>query len=285
MPPTPSGDPELLNPPVAMEDLQFGQVALGDKVVRQLFVKGANLKGTVDVSVYRDNADMFSLAQSSIPATLVCEDNGYWLEIVYEPTSIGEHTARVLLQGDFGSRGVAITGECLPVPQLSAVTATAPTDIQSDRYTANWTAPSDDVIDYYVVTRTRYVTGQQPVTEEILAENEYVEIDGFDKSDSESYSVQSVRLNHRSPMSNVVFVDHAGVSGVTVDEPLVVQTFPGFIRFICSTPQTGCRVYDAAGRLVTTIDRIEQNLDVDMPVGFYLIVTDQHSTPVKVAVR
>lgn len=285
VPPTPSGDPELLNPPVAMEDLQFGQVALGDKVVRQLFVKGANLKGTVDVSVYRDNADMFSLAQSSIPATLVCEDNGYWLEIVYEPTSIGEHTARVLLQGDFGSRGVAITGECLPVPQLSAVTATAPTDIQSDRYTANWTAPSDDVIDYYVVTRTRYVTGQQPVTEEILAENEYVEIDGFDKSDSESYSVQSVRLNHRSPMSNVVFVDHAGVSGVTVDEPLVVQTFPGFIRFICSTPQTGCRVYDAAGRLVTTIDRIEQNLDVDMPVGFYLIVTDQHSTPVKVAVR
>ena len=285
VPTPPTSTPELLNPPVSMADLQFGEVALGDQVVRQLFVKAANLKGSVDVSVYRDNADMFQLAQSSIPATLACAENGYWLEITYKPTAVGDHTARVLLQGDFGSRGVAITGTCLPMPELSAVTATEPTDIESDRYTANWVAPSDEVIDYYVVTRTRYVTGQQPVTEEILSENEFVEIEGFDKSDSESYSVQSVRLNHRSPMSNVIFVEHAGVTGVTVDEPLVVQTFPGFIRFICSAPQTGCQIYDAAGRLVATVDRVEQNFDLDMAPGFYVIITDQHRSPVKLVVR
>lgn len=282
-PPTP-GEPELTSPSSNRENLQFGQVALGNEAITQLFVSGKNLGGTVDVSVYRENADMFSISQNSIPASLVCQQNGYWLEIKYKPTAIGKHTARLLLQGDWGSTGVGLEGECLAPPTLSAPVATAATDIESDRYTANWNIPQGEVIDYYIVTRTRYSSGAA-VTEELVADENYLIIEGFDQSDSESYSVQSVRLDERSPMSNVIFVEHSGVTGVEEQQPLVVQTFPSMIRFICSAPQTNCCIYDPAGRLILSLDTVEQYLDIPMPVGVYFIVTDQHTTPVKVAVR
>ena len=86
-------------------------------------------------------------------------------------------------------------------------------------------------------------------------------------------------------MSNVVFVNHSGITGVAVEEPLTVTAFPGIIRFDCARPQTGARIYDLTGRTVMTIDLIEQDMDIEMPLGVYLIVTDQHPTPVKVAVR
>lgn len=135
-----------------------------------------------------------------------------------------------------------------------------------------------------MVTRTRY-TGSQVVTEELPAEDNFLEIVGFDQSDSESYSVQSVRLGYRSPMSNVVFVDHSGVADVVVEQPLVVQAFPGFIRFICSQPQTNCRIYDISGRQIYVIDEIYQNYDLELPLGIYLITTDEHPTPVRVYIR
>lgn len=279
----PTGDPELIAPVKDMQ-LQFGQVALGSTATTRLFVSGKFLKGYITTSIYTADYTMFAASSNRLPASQVCSDQGYWLEIKYTPTKIGKHTARILLEGDFGSRGVALEGECLEVPVLSACTATAPSDIQSDRYTANWTAPAGEVIDYYVVTRTCYA-GSKVTTEEILAEDNFAEITGFDNYDREAYSVQSVRLGYRSPMSNVVFVDHAGLSGVELDEPLVIQSFDGFIRFICSTPQTGCRIFDTAGRLVLQIDTVEQDLDIELPQGIYLIVTDSHRTPVKALVR
>lgn len=169
------------------------------------------------------------------------------------------------------------------MPTLSACTATAPTNIESDRYTANWTAPANETIDYFVVTRTRYVGGEA-IDEEIVAEDNSLEIVGFDESDSEAYSVQSVRLEVRSPMSNVVFVDHAGVSGVTVDQPLLAKGFEGFIRIICNTPQPGCRIFDVAGRLVAEVGTVEQNTDIPLPSGIYFVTTAAHGTPVKVVV-
>lgn len=279
----PTGDPVLVAP-VAGMDLDFGQVAIGNTAKSQVFVKGSFLQGTIDCLLYTGNSAMFKSSSKAIAATKVCSEEGYWLEISYEPTEVGEHSSRLLLSGDFGSVGVALKGKCFPEPVLSACTAKAPTDIQPDRYTANWDAPSGEEIDYYIVTRTRYAGGNV-FTEELTADETFLEIFGFDESDSESYSVQSVRLDKRSPMSNVIFVDHTGVTGVEVGEPLVVQTFPGIIRFICSQPQTGCRIYDPAGRLVRVIDEIHNNLDVEMPYGVYLVVTDQHSAPVKVSVK
>ena len=140
------------------------------------------------------------------------------------------------------------------------------------------------MIDYYVVTRTRYNNGQ-PTTEELVAEGTSLEITGFDESDSEAYSVQSVRLETRSPMSNVVFVNHSGITGVEVEEPLSIIASDGSLRFLCAAPQSNVRIYDMAGNLVVCLDSVEQNTEIDMEFGVYFVVTDQHSTPVKVLVR
>jgi hypothetical protein len=97
--------------------------------------------------------------------------------------------------------------------------------------------------------------------------------------------VQSVRLGHRSPESNVIFVDHSGVTGVVTDQPLAIVAISGGVRFICNTPQTGCRIYDVAGRMIMSLDQVSQNMDVALPLGAYIITTDQHKSPVKLVVR
>ncbi len=280
----PTGDPELLAPTTGME-LQFGEVALGQSKTAKLFVHGQDLQHAIEVLLYTADAKMFAVYTDAIPANLACSDDGYWLNITYTPTATGTHSSRVLLSGDFeGSRGVALRGECLPVPTLTACTALEPTDIQADRYTANWTAPAGEVIDYFVVTRTKYVNGV-PTDEELLAEENSLEILGFDESDSEAYSVQSVRLGVRSPMSNVVFVNHSGVSGVEVEEPFSAIGFEGFIRVVCTAPHEGCTIYDIAGRAVAYPGRVEHNTEIALPTGVYFVTTATHRTPVKVIVR
>lgn len=280
----PSNDPTLIAPSVGME-LQFGQVAIGQSATAKLFVHSKDLKNPMQVQLYSGNSSQFSIATTAIPADLANSDNGYWLNVTYRPTELGEHTSRLLLSGDFdGSRGVGLRAECLPVPVLSACTATAPSDIENDRYVANWTAPANDVIDYFIVTRNMYTAGNV-VTEELLAEENYLAITEFDKSDSESYSVQSVRLGVRSPMSNVVFVDHSGITGVETEQPLVVQGFDGFMRIICSAPQTDCTVFDVTGRTITMIEQVEDATEISLPTGIYFVSTRQHRTPIKVIIR
>lgn len=279
----PSGSAELLAPLDNM-DLDFGEIAVGHTVNRKLLVKGANIANGIETQIWSGNSGMFNCNVRIIPAAQVCTDDGYWLSVSYKPTATGAHTSKLLLSGAFGSRSVILRGEAQAVPTLSAPVAEEPTAIAGDRYTANWTVPAGEVIDYYIVTRTIY-SGNSVRTEELDAETNSLEITGFEDSDRESYCVQSSRLGVRSPKSNIVFVAHSGIDALEVDEPLLVQCFDGFIRFICSTPQTGCRIYDMAGRQVRTIDMVEQDMDVDMPRGVYLIVTDQHHSPVKVLTR
>lgn len=281
----PVGEANLITPTRGMS-VDFGQVALGGTATSKLFFHGENLRGALDLVLSLNDKAMFSLPSNSINASLVNSEDGYWLTITYKPTALGTHTTKLYISegGIQGSRGVDLRGECLPVPTLTACTATEPINIENDRYTATWTYPSNETIDYYVVTRTCYSGGKTTV-EELLAEENFCEITGFDQSDSESYSVQSVRLGHRSPMSNVVFVNHAGVSGVETEQPLVVLGMEGFIRFQCSAPQTGCRIFDLAGREIVAIGEVEHNTDIDLPLGVYLVTTNEHRTPVKVAVR
>lgn len=278
----PVGSPELVAPTKGME-LQFGQVALGKGFTSRVFVKTKNVKST-DVTVYSGDKNMFIAGTNKIEGSKSNGDQGFWLQIQYKPNVLGEHTSKVLFDWGDGSRAVVLHGECLPVPVLTACTATAPTDIQPDRYTANWTAPDGEVIDYYMVTRTCYAGGNT-YEEKMPAENTSLEITGFDESDSEAYYVESVRLDTYSPKSNVVFVNHTGITGVEAEEPLVVRGYDGFIRFDCAAPQSNCRIFDMSGREIRLIESIEFNLDVEMPQGIYIITTDQHPTPVKVIVR
>lgn len=266
--------------------LEFGQVALGKSTTAKLFFRGENLKSDIRVQIYAGDKEMYSIPAKTIAYRNVNSADGYWLNVTYTPTLLGKHTARILISGGgvTGSRGVELRGECLPVPVLTPCTATAPTDITSTSYVANWEAPADETIDYYIVTRTRYTAGSA-VTEEELAEQTSLLIDDFNESDREAYYVQSVRLGYRSEPSNVVFVDHLGITGVENDEPLAVVALEGAVRILCQSVHTGCRVFDVAGRLVVELPEVSNNTDIPLPLGIYFITTDQSRRPQKVSVR
>lgn len=284
---TPPAGEAILLAPVANTAVDFGQVAIGSTGQATLFVRGENLKTDLSLFTFGGDAAMFELTSKSIAANLVNSKDGYFLKINYKPTALGIHETKVqIISDDLDSAPpvVVLRGECLEKPVLTACTALDPSDITSTEYNANWSTPEDEVVDYWIITRTKYNGGSQE-TEEILAEGSPWTIEGFDENEFESYSVQSVRLNMRSPMSNVVFVRHAGINGVEVDQPLSVTVYPGLIRFACGAPQTGCRIFDLTGREVMYIDSIEQDMDISLPLGVYFIVTDQHHTPVKVSVR
>lgn len=281
----PTGDPNLITPVHDMS-LDFGQVAVGRSTTSQLLFRGENLTGNFELIVSGADRKMFSIPSSRLSASLVNQPDGTWLTVTYTPTETGTHEASLIIAegGIVGSRIVRLIGECLDVPTLTACTATAATDITADSYRANWTYPANETIDYWVINRTRYVGGSA-TAEEVIAEAPGFIIEDFDESDSESYSVQSVRLGYRSPASNVVFVGHSGITGVETDQGLVVQGFEGILRFVCSAEQTGACVYDISGKLVMFLDTIHNNMDVDIPAGIYFVTTDQCHTPVKVAVK
>ena len=282
----PTGDP-VLETPIQGMSVDFGQVAIGRSTTSKLFFKGENLTGSLKLQIYRGDKDMFSIPSSTLSTSLVNSPDGTWLTITYKPTALGSHNARLLIsEGGFlgGSRAITLIGECLEVPVLTACTATEATDITSDSYRANWISPEGEVVDYWIVNRTRFVGGKA-TTEEVLAEEPGIIIEGFNDSESESYSVQSVRLGYRSPESNVLCVAHSGITGIEAERGLEVQGFDGSMRFVCDGEHTGVCVYDVTGKLVMFLASVHNNMDVEIPTGIYFISTDQLGTPVKVVVK
>ncbi len=277
----PSGDPNLITPTQGMS-LDLGQVAIGSTATSRLFFKGENCKGSFTITITGNDKSYFTSDTRTISASVVNAADGYWLVVKYTPAEIGQHVARLIVSdgGLTGSRGIELLGECLDVPTLNAVTATAPSDITDDSYVANWEAPQGTAIDYYIVTRTRYI-GSTATSEELVAEGNSLEITDFAGSNRETYSVQSVRLGYRSPMSNVITVDHSGIEGVEMEAPMAVMSYPGTIRFVCGEPQRDCGVYDLSGRLVRLIPVVENNMEITLPAGVYFITTATHSTPLK----
>jgi len=289
--PEPAGDPELITPVQGMS-LEFGETAIGTTNTASLFFHGENLRGTLGITIYRGDKEMFSADASSISASVVNSDNGYWLKVKYSPTALGKHEARLLIS-DGGleltqetSRAVVLRGECLPVPELHDLKALPATDVTSTSYTANWEEPAQDVVDYYVVTRTVYGNGTS-ASEDLEAETNELAIGDCTPGGRESYHVRSARLGFFSEPSNEVFVslDNGGVQDVTVDNPLGWAYVEGGVRLVCGAPHTGCRIYDVSGRLVRMIPLIENNTVVTLPYGAFIIVTDQQRTPLRVLVR
>ncbi len=282
----PTGTPDLVAPTRGMT-LDMGQVAEGRDAVTKLYIKGDNLRGKLALTIYSGDKAMFSIPSATLDGSLANADEGYWLNVTYKPTALGLHESKLVISdgGITGSVSVTLRGECLAVPTLTACTALPPSSVESDRYLAEWSTPEGEVVDYWVVTRTQYLNGGGVVTEEIPAEGSPLEITGFDESSRETYSVQSVRLGYRSPASNVITVDHTGIHDVNAERPLEVQGFDGFLRIICSEPQSACEIYDPSGRQVMFIDEVDHNTDLYLSPGIYLVRTAQHRTPVKVAVK
>ena len=280
----PVGDPELITP-VQDTALDFQQTAIGKPVTARLYFAGHNLKGNLSLALTGTDKSMFSIESKTLSSTLVNAEGGTSIAVTYNPTALGKHTARLIVSdgGLVGSRGVILNAECLEKPELSPVVATEATDITADSYTANWEIPSQ-VVDYYIVTRTRYIGGTSS-SEDILAEENSLLIEDFAGSDSESYNVRSVRLGFESPRSNEIFVAKSGVTGVEAEAPLGWAYYEGGVRIVCGAPHTNATVVDLAGRIVQIIPEVTNNQVVLLPYGAYLIYTDQSRTPVRVLVN
>lgn len=286
-----TGDPELFAP-IDGSSLDFGQVAVGKSQTVELLVNGVNLTSALSVRVTGTDRRMFTIqgvTANQIPASSVNSENGYKLSVQYTPTGEGEHTAAITLYDGGFPEGtnfnVSLHGEAFPTPTLTTLTALPPSDISDTGYTANWeTPPAGEVVDYYMVNRTRYLPGGA-VTTRLAAEENFLEIDERQSDVAESYTVQSVRLGYESPESNMIMVATGAVAGVEMAEPVLASWIPGGLRVVLHTMQTNLRVIDASGLQVAHLPVIDGEREFSLPPGMYLVYTDQCTRPAKVAVR
>lgn len=284
---TPSGDPALINPTQGTT-LEFGQVALGHTSTAKLLLHGENLTGrNMRLAIYQGDAQYFNIdgmQTGSASVSAVNGPEGLWVNVEYAPTELGEHSSRLVISGGgiTGSVGIGIRGECLPMPELTAPTATAATDVTASGYTANWTPAPGEVVDYYVVNRTRYDLPGAP-TEQIEAEENYLIIDDF--GGSESYTVQSVRLGIMSAESNSISVVTGSITGIESGSGFGVNPYPGGVLVTCSSTLENVRIMDASGRVLHIIDRVENNDVIELPTGIYILTAKGAQRPVKVIVK
>lgn len=287
----PEGTPILINP-TQDTNLDFGEVAIGMTSTAKLLLHGENLTAgkNLRLAIYdnadTDDAQYFSIdgaKQSSASAGAVNSPQGLWVTIEYAPTEVGEHETRLVISGAgiTGSVGIGLRGECQPMPELSAPTATAATDITATSYVANWTPAEGDVVDYYVVNRTRYGNGGA-TTEQLPAEETSLPIKDF--SGSESYTVQSVRLGIFSPESNSISVTPTGITGVEVNAQMGFSAYSGGLLVTCTETLRNVRVFEPNGRCIRSIAEVHNNDVIDLSNGIYLITASGLAAPVKAVV-
>jgi len=286
-----TGDPELFAP-IDGSALDFGQVAVGKSQTVELLINGINLTSALSVRVTGTDRRMFTIqgvTANQIPASAINSENGYKLSVRYTPSGEGDHHAAITLYDggfpDGTNFNVSLHGEAFPVPQLSALNALPPTDISETSYTANWDAPAaSEVVDYYMVNRTRYLPSEA-VTTRLTAEETSLVIDDRQNDVAESYTVQSVRLGYESPESNIIMVATGAVAGVEMDEPIVAAYIPGGLRILIHTPQANLKVVNAAGICMYHLPHVDSEQEVMLPPGVYFITTNQSRRPARVAVR
>lgn len=286
------GDPMLINPTQG-STLEFGEVAIGHKGTAKLLLHGENLTAGTNLRLrIYDNSgasndrhfNIDGQKTASVAATVVNSASGIWVTVEYEPTEIGEHSARIVISGAgiSGSVGVGLRGQCLPVPELTAPTATPATDITATSYTANWTPVDGETVDYWIVNRTCYANGSA-LTEQLVAEDPMLVIDDF--CGSESYTVQSVRLGIYSPESNSISVTSAGLTTIENDVRAGFIPVDGGVLSSCSGTLSNVRVFEPSGRLIKQIEELRNNEFISLPTGIFVIVAKELSTPMKVTVK
>lgn len=277
--PTPpiSGDPTL-TAPVNGEEVAFGQTAVGNAVTNTLKIEGANFTSPLSVRIIGTNKDYFRIDVREIPAVTLNTNGGYLLDITYLPTSEGRHEAKVTLYdgGLEESVAVTLTGEALPVPQLQALTALPATDVTAGSYVANWNAP-DGIVDYYTVTRVRYVDNDQESETYETGETSLL-ITGRDPEVPETYTVTYNRLGLTSPESNTIYVSGSGVAGFLTEVPFRAFAVSGGIQILSGDglPVRNLTVIDMAGRVLFRGDVAHGGLiPVDAP-GVYILRAPGH---------
>jgi endonuclease I len=284
-----SGDPELIAP-VQGTVLDFGEVALGKSLDYTLYIKGRGLNNPLSLQLYRYDYEMFSIPVTTVSRTAGNSAEGYPLQITYTPTTTGDHTARLLILdgGLTGSVGVELRARCVAVPTLTQLQALPATGIDGTTYVANWRAASEEV-DYYVITRTVYnkdsgETRTETFTTDDGSTTSYT-FDDRKQGESHTYYVQSYRLGYMSDPSNVITLDHSGLTGIAADKPLQLLAMDGGILVKCSEDMGQASIYNIAGQEVVRIDNLKDDMIIPLPRGIYLLKTAASRSAWKVAVQ
>jgi endonuclease I len=281
-----TGDPEL-NAPVNGETLDFGECAIGSSVSAPLIISGSNISSALSVLVTGSDKAMFTVETRSISASNVNQQGGTKLNIFYKPTAVGRHSASLTLY-DGGldvtqQVNVTLTGEALEVPTLSTLTALEATNVGDDSYYANWTA-APEVVDYYVLTRTKYTESGQ-VTTTFEAEDNMLEVTDRDASVAESYYVQSSRLGYLSTKSNTVMVAANGIGANTLTQPLLLGIVDGGFIILNEAGATNLRIVNMAGITAFSTDFIDYGTRVELPSGIYMVTAANANKPLKLMVK
>lgn len=286
--PTPpiTGDPEI-TAPVNGEALDFGQVAVGRSETRVLQIVGKNLTSPLSVRVTGTDRAMFvPEITKEIPAATINQNQGYLLNITYTPAAIGQHEAKIVLYdgGLTGSIAVTLKGEALPMPTFTTLTALQPTDVTANSYTAHWNPVADgEIADYYVLTRTRLVDGNQETETYETGETSYV-ISDRDPGVAETYYVQYSRLGMLSEPSNEIYVAAgSSVEDLYISAPMQVFAVDGGFMIKLNGDSKPMHVYDVNG---IEVMYVASPVDGDiflLPAGVY-VVTSEGMRPVKVVI-
>ena len=214
-----TGDPVLVTP--ANGDVfDFDKVVVGQTGRLKINIAGQYLTKSLSVLIYGADAKLFTISGSSsgqsasINSSLINAAGGYLLEVLYTPTALGQSNASITFYdgGLPASAVVQLKAEAVPEPVLTAPIALEASNIEGTNYQANWQVPDGEEIDYYIVTRTIFRNGSK-FTAEYIAEENFYQFDDLEAGTTQSYSVQSVRLGFRSPMSNTINVAPGGVEG------------------------------------------------------------------------
>lgn len=290
--PDPDKTPVLLVPSQDFV-LEFGEVAYGYSGAANLLIRGENLdeSKSLRLAVYdnadTDDASLFTIDgqySQTVSSAAANSSDGLSVRIDYKPTSLGPHETRLVISrgGLTGSIGIALKGVCVETPVLSAPTALPASEITESGYVANWEPAPGETVDYYIVNRTRYVGGGAE-TERIEVEGATsLEITGF--CGSESYTVQSVRLEVESPESNSVSVTPSSIGAVEAEQPFGVSLYPGGVLVTCSRAIPLLRVYSPSGQLVGEYCDVRNNDVITLSPGIYMLSSSATPRPVKVVV-
>lgn len=284
--PTPpiTGDPEIAEP-VNGESLDFGQTAQGYAVNRVLQIKGSNLTSPLSVRVVGTNSAYFRIETNSIPASTMNQNGGYLLNVTYLPQAIGKHEAKLTLYDGGLDESIAVNlyGEALEVPVLTALNAKPATDVTSTAYTANWDA-ANGIADYYVVTRVRYIDGNEEADTYETGELFY-KFEDRDPNIAESYTVTYYRLGLESPSSNSIYVAATGINDIREESPCHVYGVEGGLVISRADGESGgIRVFNTNGILLYENSDAADGTFYEMERGVY-IVTVGAGRPSKVVVK
>lgn len=284
--PTPpiTGDPEI-TAPVTGEALDFGQVAVGRSETRVLQIVGKNLTSPLSVRVTGADRSMFvPEVTSEIPAATINQNQGYLLNITYTPASVGQHEAKIVLYdgGISGSIAVTLKGEALAMPTFTTLTALAPTDLTDNSYTAHWNpVAAGQIADYYVLTRTRLVDGNQETETYETGETDYVIADR-DPAVAETYYVQYSCLGMLSEPSNEIYVAAgSSVEDLYVSAPIEIYAVEGGFAVRVSGEARPLHVYDVNGIEILYVASPADGDIYPLPLGVY-VVFSEGMRPVKI---